>query len=79
MNEKEILKDMSLKLDIETEMMDISSSTKASDSNNKSDSLILKEEPLLKPGINYERQGNCIFLLYNKKGYPLIVIGPHCK
>ena len=78
MNEREMMNTNYFKSEIETEMINISPSTN-NDSNNKFNSLIVKEEPLLRPEKNYERRGNCFFFLYTKNGYPLIIIGPHCK
>jgi hypothetical protein len=41
---------------------------------------IQKEKPIEIPtNNNINRKGNCFMFLYNKNGYPLIVIGPHCK
>ena len=77
MTEKEILKESSsFSQEIMTEMQIVSESKIDSQ---KFNSLIIKEEPLLKPEKYYERRGNCFFFLFNNNGYPLIVIGPHCK
>jgi hypothetical protein len=77
MTEKEILKESSsFSQEIMTEMQNVSESKIDSQ---KFNSLIIKEEPLLKPEKYYERRGNCFFFLYTKNGYPLIIIGPHCK
>ena len=77
MTEKEILKESSsFSQEIMTEMQNVSESKIDSQ---KFNSLIIKEEPLLKPEKYYERRGNCFFFLFDSNGYPKIIIGPHCK
>ena len=78
MSEREILKDQNLISEIETELMN-NTEIKNLDSQNKFNSLIIKDQPLLKPDKYYERRGNCFFFVFDTNGYPKIIIGPHCK